>query len=280
MSRGLAEAPSGPTVVYLTAARPLGPRPCGPSGTRASPARTAPREPTMNLLFLGVILLNVFAFALVLLRAPLFRTEVYRPMLLNIGLSVLPVFVLTFWIVGDLALSAAGASTWLVVTVAAAGLVVWLLLLPNAGYLVTELNFSHRKDGEDVPLWYDIVAVLSLAMSGVLNTVVNIFLVQMFYAVLRYPDDPKPFERPASWMVVAVVLVLVSFGIYLGRYIRFNSWDLAHPIGFLRKFLGYFRAPGKVRDALLFSGLHTVFFALIYLVVIGSLLETITAATG
>ncbi|KZM33552.1 DUF1361 domain-containing protein [Oerskovia enterophila] len=234
----------------------------------------------MNLLFLGVILLNVFAFALVLLRAPLFRTEVYRPMLLNIGLSVLPVFVLTFWIVGDLALSAAGAPTWLVVTVAAAGLVVWLLLLPNAGYLVTELNFSHRKDGEDVPLWYDIVAVLSLAMSGVLNTVVNIFLVQMFYAVLRYPDDPQPFERPASWLVVAVVLVLVSFGIYLGRYIRFNSWDLAHPVGFLRKFLGYFRAPGKVRDAVLFSGLHTVFFALIYLIVIGSLLETLTAVAG
>jgi len=234
----------------------------------------------MTSLFFGVILVNVFAFALILLRAPLFRTVVYRPMLLNIGLSVLPVFVLTFWIIGDLTLSAAGAPLWLVATVAAAGLVVWLLLLPNAGYLVTELNFSHRKDGEDVPLWYDIVAVLTLAMSGVLNTVVNIFLVQMFYAVLRYPDDLKPFQRTASWLVVAVILVLVSFGIYLGRYIRFNSWDLMHPVGFLQKFVRYFRTPGKVRDALLFSGLYTVFFALIYLVVIGSLLETITAVTG
>jgi len=234
----------------------------------------------MTLLFLGVILVNVFAFALILLRAPLFRTEVYRPMLLNVGLSVLPVFVLTFLIVGDLALGAAGAPSWLVATIAGVGLAIWLLLLPNAGYLVTELNFSHRKDDEDVPLWFDIVAVLTLAMSGVLNTVVNIFLVQMFYAVLRYPEDLKPFLRPASWLVVVVILVLVSFGIYLGRYIRFNSWDLMHPVGFLRKFFRYFREPGKVRDALLFSGLYTVFFALIYLVVIGSILETITAVTG
>ncbi|MHA7133820.1 DUF1361 domain-containing protein [Oerskovia turbata] len=234
----------------------------------------------MTSLFFGVILVNVFAFALILLRAPLHRTSVYRPMLLNIGLSVLPVFVLTGLIVMDLVLAGAGAPTWLVATIAAAGLIVWLLLLPNAGYLVTELNFSHRKDGEDVPLWYDIIAVLTLAMSGVLNTVVNIFLVQMFYAVLRYPDDLKPFLRPASWLVVAVILVLVSFGIYLGRYIRFNSWDLLHPAGFLRKLFRYFQAPGKVRDALLFSALYTVFFALIYLVVVGSIFETITALAG
>ncbi|MEK8227241.1 DUF1361 domain-containing protein [Oerskovia sp. M15] len=120
----------------------------------------------MTRLFLGVILINVFAFALILLRAALYRTEVYRPMLLNIGLSVLPVFVLSAWIIGDLALGAAGAPLWLVATIAGVGLLIWLLLLPNAGYLVTELNFSHRKDGEGVPLWYDIVAVLTLAMSG------------------------------------------------------------------------------------------------------------------
>ncbi|MEK8227242.1 DUF1361 domain-containing protein [Oerskovia sp. M15] len=113
-----------------------------------------------------------------------------------------------------------------------------------------------------------------------LNTVVNIFLVQMFYAVLRFPDDLTPFERPGSWLVVLVVLVLVSFGIYLGRYIRFNSWDLMHPVGFLKKFVGYFRGPGKVRDALLFCVFYTVFFALIYLVVVGSLLEIITAAAA
>lgn len=276
MSRGLAETPSGSSVVLLAVTGRSPPDPRRPS-LHPLPNH---ESPTMTLLFLGVILLNVFAFALILLRAPLYRTEVYRPMLLNVGLSVLPVLVLTILIVVDLVLAAAGASTWLIGTLAGAGLAVWLLLLPNAGYLVTELNFSHRTQDENVPLWYDIVAVLTLAMSGVLNTVVNIFLVQVFYAVLRYPGDRKPFERPASWLVVAIILVLVSFGIYLGRYIRFNSWDLVHPAGFVRKLVRYFREPGKVRDAALFSGLYTVFFALIYLVVIGSLLETITAASG
>jgi hypothetical protein len=43
---------------------------------------------------LGIVGMNALALLLVLARAPLFRTRLYRPMLLNIGLSVAPVVVL------------------------------------------------------------------------------------------------------------------------------------------------------------------------------------------
>jgi uncharacterized membrane protein len=143
-------------------------------------------------LFGGVALLNVYALALVVVRGVLYRTPVYRPMLLNLGLSIVPVFVLGAVVLALLALLAAGAPTAVTATVTVAGTLAWLVLLPNAGYLVTELNFSHRRDDDRVPLWYDIVAVLTLALSGVLNTVVNVLVAQMLYAVLRYPDDDAP----------------------------------------------------------------------------------------
>lgn len=223
----------------------------------------------LDWLFGGVALLNVYALALVVLRAPLYRTRLYRPMLLNIGLSIAPVIVLGLVVLVDAVLIAGGAPSWAVVTCAVVGFGVWLLLLPNAGYLVTELNYSHRQEGEEVPLWYDIVAVLTLALSGVMNTLVNVFLAQALLAIVLYPDDDAPFRRPVSWVVVLVVLALVSVGIYLGRYVRFNSWDLAHPVQFVRKLVRHFRARGAVLDALLFVLLHTLFFAVMYAIVMG-----------
>lgn len=227
------------------------------------------RGVVLDWLFGGVALLNVYALALVVLRAPLYRTRVYRPMLLNIGLSIAPVIVLGLVVLVDAVLIAGGAPSWAVVTCAVVGFGVWLLLLPNAGYLVTELNYSHRQEGEEVPLWYDIVAVLTLALSGVMNTLVNVFLAQALLAIVLYPDDDAPFRRPVSWVLVLVVLALVSVGIYLGRYVRFNSWDLAHPVQFVRKLVRHFRARGAVLDALLFVLLHTLFFAVMYAIVMG-----------
>jgi uncharacterized membrane protein len=223
----------------------------------------------LTWLFGGVALLNVYALALVVLRAVVYRTAVYRPMLVNIGLSVVPVFVLGAVVVGDLVLVALGAPGWVVATVGGLGALVWLVLLPNAGYLVTELNLNHRREGDGVPLWYDIVAVLTLALSGVLNTVVNVLVAQMLYAVLRYPRDDAPFSRPGSWLAVALVLVLVTVGIYLGRYVRFNSWDLLHPPRFVRTLVEHLRGPGVAGQALLFCVLHSVLLALVYVVVVG-----------
>ncbi len=203
-------------------------------------------------------LLNVYALALVVLRAPLYRTRLYRPMLLNIGLSIAPVIVLGIVVVVDAVLIAGGAPSWAVVACAVLGFGVWLLLLPNAGYLVTELNYSHRQEGEEVPLWYDIVAVLTLALSGVMNTLVNVFLAQALLAIVLYPDDDAPFRRPVSWVVVLVVLALVSVGIYLGRYVRFNSWDLVHPVQFVRKLVRHFRARRRAGRAALRAPAHAV----------------------
>lgn len=221
------------------------------------------------LLPLGIFLLNLFALALVLLRAPLFRLPVYWPMVLNVGLSVAPAVVLGIGVALVMFVVTVVPNQALLLAVIALVLVVWVLLLPNAAYLVTELNFSHRRPTNDpAPLWYDIVMVLSLALSGVLNMLMNVLLVQFAYVLLVRPNDNDPYRQPDSWVLVAVTLVLVSVGIYLGRYIRFNSWDLLHPWSFVRKLTEHFRVRAHLRTLTGFVVVHTVFFGLTYLLVV------------
>ncbi|GEL46303.1 DUF1361 domain-containing protein [Cellulomonas hominis] len=216
----------------------------------------------------GIAGLNLYAALLVLARPRLFRTRLYRPMLLNLALSVAPLVVLALTVAGMLLVLALAPSQAALLTVLAVGGLVWLVLLPNSGYLVTELNLSHRRADESVPLWYDIVLVLSLAVSGVLNMLANVYLVQVGTVLLVYPNDDDPFARPWPWVAAVSTLVLAAFGIYLGRYVRFNTWDLLHPVGFARRLAGHLRAPGTARTALAFTATHAAFFALMYLVVV------------
>lgn len=222
----------------------------------------------------GIVLMNVLAVLLVLGRAPLFRTDLFRPMLLNIGLSIVPVVVLGAGVLVVAVLAAAGAPRGIAVALEVVVLLTWLLLLPNAGYLVTELNLTHRRPGERVPEWYDVLLVLSLAMSGVLNMLLNVFLVQLAYAALRFGDVDALLTTEVR-ALTAAVLLLAAFGVYLGRNIRVNTWDVLHPWSLAAKVVRHLRQPRHAAGAVGFTLVCGVFFALMYLVVIGPLVRAV-----
>ncbi|GAB2478983.1 hypothetical protein GCM10027063_20790 [Promicromonospora xylanilytica] len=232
------------------------------------------------LLPLGIVLLNLYALALVLLRAPLFRLPVYWPMVLNVGLSVAPAVVLGIGVALIAGVVGLYPNRTLLFVLIAVVAVVWVLLLPNAAYLVTELNFSHRRRDDPAPLWYDIVMVLALALSGVLNTLLNLLLVQLGYVMIVRPNDDDPYRQPDSWVLVAITLVLVTVGIYLGRYIRFNSWDLLHPWSFVRKLVEHFRVAAHLRTLAGFVVVHTMFFGLLYLLIVAPVMLLVAAVSG
>jgi len=217
---------------------------------------------------MGVAALFTLAAVLVVVRGPLFGTRVYRPMLWNLALSVAPLVVL----VGSMLLWAVATVVGLPLVAAAVvvvGAVVWLLMLPNAAYLVTELNLNHRRPGEKVPEWYDVLSVLVLAMSGVLTTVLNVFLVQVDYTVVRFGDTATALSSGEVRVLGAVVLVLVSFGVWMGRNIRVNSWDVVRPWRFAARVFAHLRTPGTAANALGFTVIATMFFATMYVVLIG-----------
>jgi len=98
---------------------------------------------------------------------------------------------------------------------AAVGLL-WLLFLPNAPYLVTDLKYVGR--GEGVPVMYDVLLLSAAAWTGLLLGLTSLFLV---HAIVR-----RLIGALRAWVFVLGVLALSSFGIYLGRVQRWNSWDV------------------------------------------------------
>jgi uncharacterized membrane protein len=95
-------------------------------------------------------------------------------------------------------------------------LALWLLFLPNAPYLVTDL--LHLKLRPPVPLWYDLVLLLSCAGTGLLLGYLSLHEV--------HTAVEERFGRVTGWSVAAGSLLLSGFGIYLGRFLRWNSWEV------------------------------------------------------
>lgn len=226
---------------------------------------------------LGVIGLNLYAICLIVARAWVFRVPLYRPMLWNIFLSVLPLFFLLAGFLFGAIVAQFGTIPAPVIWIPV--LLIWLLLLPNASYLITELNFSHRSDAdsEKVPLWYDIILVITLAMSGVVNTVMNVLVVHVMAALIAFGDTFSAVTRKESWIAVGVVLLLLGLGMYLGRYLRVNSWDLKHPISFAKKIVAHFSTWANVRACLGFSFTYALFIGFIYLIIGGMYIDVMGA---
>lgn len=92
----------------------------------------------------------------------------------------------------------------------------WLLFLPNAPYIITDLK--HVGIGGGVPVLYDVLLLSAAAWTGLLLGLTSLFLV---HAVAR-----RVIGAANAWAFVVAVLGLSSFGIYLGRVQRWNSWDV------------------------------------------------------
>ena len=129
---------------------------------------------------------------------------------------------------------------------------VWLLFLPNAPYILTDL--VHLGVRPPVPLWYDLAVLLSAAGVGLLAGYVSLADVHDVVA--------RRWGGAVGWALAVVALFLGAFGIYLGRVLRWNSWDvLAAPGGVARSVLGPVLNPGAYPVAvvitLVFGGMLT-----------------------
>lgn len=98
----------------------------------------------------------------------------------------------------------------------------WLCFFPNAPYILTDL--FHLKQRSGVPYWFDLALILSFAWNGLMLGYASLMDMQ---AVLA-----NRFNSLIGWLIAIGSLVLASFGIYLGRYLRWNSWDVvSSPMG-------------------------------------------------
>ncbi len=161
--------------------------------------------------FMGI--LSLFCFGLSLFRVEISGTRHFLFLNWNLLLAFVPwLLTMTLTISPNLRKS----------RIAVFGMLgVWLLFFPNASYILTDLfHLSHHSS---MPIWFDLVLILSFAWTGLLYGFLSLWhLEEMMEQFLS--------KKVILWISI-VLLFISSFGIYIGRYLRWNSWDILHQPG-------------------------------------------------
>lgn len=132
----------------------------------------------------------------------------------------------------------------------------WLLFFPNAPYIVTDV--IHLRESDVSPLWFDALILFSMGMAGLMVGFVSLRMVQLIVSA--------SFSRAGGWVVSLTVLVLSGVGIYLGRFARYNSWDVfSSPRRLLYDVRSLALDPISNRRAILISIVFTAFLVVTYL---------------
>jgi uncharacterized membrane protein len=135
----------------------------------------------------------------------------------------------------------------------------WLLFYPNAPYIFTDL--IHLMTYFTRHIWVDLVLILLCAFTGLVIGFLSLYLMQTVVDGL--------FGRTASWFFVTAVTALGGFGIFLGRFLRLNSWDvLVNPSRTYREVGAWttqsFYPPSAFAFPLLFATFLFVAYVMLY----------------
>ena len=134
---------------------------------------------------------------------------------------------------------------------------VWLLFFPNAPYILTDFNHLSTNSA-NAPLWFDVIMLIWFAWTGLLLGVVSLHL--MHGMVIRL------WGKFVGWVFTLLVVSLGGIGISLGRFFRWNSWDvLQEPLPILNDVLDWIRYPFSNLRIYGFTLLYTLLFLFVYL---------------
>ena len=134
----------------------------------------------------------------------------------------------------------------------------WLLFFPNAPYLLTDL--LHLGQIGRVPIWYDLIMLLAFALAGLFLGFASLFWLHNLVAT--------SWNRFTGWLFVVVALGLSSFGVYIGRFLRWNSWDLFfNPTILLRDLADHLLVRNQFLETAVVTLLLTAVFIGTYLII-------------
>jgi uncharacterized membrane protein len=147
-----------------------------------------------------------FTIALLTFRVLYFDSYAYLFLVWNLFLAWVP-YALSQVVAGGYL-----AARWQQLALALA----WLAFFPNSAYIITDLFHLSQRPG--VPLYLDLVLLFAAVWTGLLMGMVSLMNMEI-YLVQRWG------KRRAALLVLCCI-ALCAFGIYLGRYLRLNSWEI------------------------------------------------------
>lgn len=126
----------------------------------------------------------------------------------------------------------------------------WLFFFPNAPYIITDL--IHLMPNVYVPIWFDAALIFISALNGLW---IGCFSLMQMEQVWR-----QAFPQIKVRYFLIVTMLLSGFGVYLGRFLRFNTWDIiVHPFKLLHVTLNRVVFPWQY----IFTWEITLFFAVV-----------------
>jgi uncharacterized membrane protein len=159
-----------------------------------------------NTVFLAS--LSAFCVLLSVFRVLFMQSLEYLFLNWNLFLAMIP------WLLTSFAVLKALRSRITVIFI----LVIWLLFFPNSLYILTDL--IHIREMRGAPEWLDLVIVLSFAWAGICFGFISLMDIEFFLRT-RF----RIRERAVLLLSVGLVFI-ASFGVSIGRFLRWNSWDL------------------------------------------------------
>src|SRR5690606_35100362 len=178
------------------------------------------RFKTLTFLFCSMAL----SIVLLMVRMKLTREFFLLFLVWNLFLAFIP-FAISFYLQ-----TKADLKKWQLVF---SGLV-WLLFLPNAPYIITDL--FHLRHSTPQLIWLDILVIVSFAINGLILYLISVTDMRQLFQ--------QHFQTKLINWSFSMLPFLVAFGIYLGRFLRYNSWDILHrPLQLLLDCLDYLLYP-------------------------------------
>ena len=136
--------------------------------------------------------------------------------------------------------------------------VAWILLIPNSFYIITDL--FHLGVYRNIPLWFDLALILSFAWNGLLLGILSVRHIEKVLQVY------VPYKT--EWLFIYPIMWLNALGVYIGRYLRFNSWDvISNPFALVGDIVTILLHPIQYKYAWGMIFCFSVFMTLMYLTI-------------
>lgn len=155
-----------------------------------------------------LLLSSAFSCLLLLVRVIASNSLAYLFLPWNLFLAFVPYWI-TWWMTKNESIISNKMKR-------AIALAAWLLFIPNTFYIITDL--FHLSEISSAPRWFDLLLIFSFAWNGILCGIISIRRIEI---VTGFFTNGK-----SSLLFIFVIMWLNAFGIYIGRFLRFNSWDI------------------------------------------------------
>lgn len=174
-------------------------------------------KPSPNRLIASLTLLSSISIGLLIIRVAVTDSYRYGFLIWNLFLGFIPV-LLAWWLVNRI--RKYGWSKWQQIVLSLA----WLVVVPNSFYIITDL--IHLRANFEADLLFDAGLLVSFIIAGFMFGYISVYML--------HQELLKRVTMKGSYLIVGVLFLAISFAICLGRYSRWNTWDIIlRPTGLL-----------------------------------------------